>query len=70
MKRMDLNEVSQHETKILKNLDHKNIIKYLDHFVVKTGITSIGMEEKLCIVTEFCEVPIINSFIYSLLIFS
>lgn len=53
MKKIDLSSVSKKarkdaetETKILKSLEHPNIIKFYDSFMDKN---------KLCIITEYCE---------------
>lgn len=46
-----LNEASQNELKLLKKLNHENIIKYFDHFDEK-----LHDSEYLCIICEYCEV--------------
>ena len=45
-----LNETAQNELKLLKQLDHENIIKYFDHFDEK-----LHDSEYLCIICEYCE---------------
>jgi len=52
MKIVEIDEFSQNELHIIMRLHHENVIKYYDHFEVKF----YGLNIKLCIVTEFCEV--------------
>lgn len=56
MKIMNLDEIAQNETEILKQLDHENIVKYFDHFELDTRSNANNRQIKLCIVTEFCQV--------------
>ena len=56
MKIMNLSKVAENETEILTRLDHKNIVKYFDHFEIIMSNNRIRGEKKLCIVTEFCDV--------------
>lgn len=55
MKILDENEMAQNEANTLSRLDHENIIKYYEHFEFRINETN-----KLCIVTEFCEVLAIS----------
>ena len=42
---------TENELKIFWKINHENIVKYIDHFHVK-----IGVDEKTCLITEYCEV--------------
>ena len=42
---------TENELKIFWEINHENIVKYIDHFHVK-----IGPDEKTCLLTEYCEV--------------
>lgn len=56
MKIMDSDEVAQNEMDVLKKLEHKNNIKYYDHFQVKISNIQNSKLIKLGVVTEYCEV--------------
>lgn len=43
---------AEEELKILKNLQHKNIVRYFDHFEVPDS----GGESRICIIMEYCSV--------------
>lgn len=42
---------TENELKIFWEINHENIVKYIDHFHVK-----IRPDEKTCLLTEYCEV--------------
>ena len=67
---MELSEVAQNETSILKAIDHENIVKYLDHFEIETSRNPQQFSKlKLCIVTEFCQVTYSNPKQYLLIVY-
>ena len=47
----ELSKIAQNELRLMKQINHENIIKYFDHFDQECFDT-----DYLCIISEFCQV--------------
>ena len=60
---IDRDEMADNELKILTKLSNDNLVKYYDHFELVVNSSAGNRKIKLAIITEFCEVPLLYSFI-------